>query len=122
MPRQSTRSGLTPAQRVALRRFKAEIFQVLGHPTRIHIIEELRDGELPVSALLERIGVEPANLSQHLTVLRSKQLVLNRKEGNQVLYSLRDAMLVDVLDIMRRYFQKQLEEDMGMLAGMEMER
>src|SRR5678815_2817290 len=85
-----------------LRRFKAEVFQVLGHPTRIHIIEVLRNKELPVSAILEQVGVEAANLSQHLTVLRSRRLVLNRKEGNQVMYSLRDPMLTEVLDTMKR--------------------
>lgn len=105
-------------QQDALRRFKAEVFQVLGHPTRIHIIECLRDGELPVSALLEAVGVEPANLSQHLSVLRSKRLVVNRKDGNQVLYSLRDPMLVEVLETMRRYFKAHLEEAMAMLKGL----
>ena len=104
----------------ALRRFKAEAFQVLGHPTRIHIVEVLRNGELPVSAILEQVGVEAANLSQHLSVLRSRRLVLNRKDGNQVLYSLRDPMLTEVLDTMKRYFQTHLEESMAMLKGMEL--
>jgi ArsR family transcriptional regulator len=103
----------------ALRRFKAEVFQVLGHPTRIHIVEVLRNKELPVSAILEQVGVEAANLSQHLSVLRSRRLVLNRKDGNQVLYSLRDPMLTEVLDTMKRYFQTHLEESMAMLKGME---
>jgi DNA-binding transcriptional ArsR family regulator len=112
--------GADPALADALRRFKAEVFQVLGHPTRIHIVEVLRNGELPVSAILEQVGVEAANLSQHLSVLRSRRLVLNRKEGNQVLYSLRDPMLTEVLDTMKRYFQKHLEESMAMLKGMEL--
>src|SRR5689334_21129155 len=80
----------------ALRRFKAEVFQALGHPTRIHIAECLEEGEVPVSVLVERIGIEPANLSQHLAVLRSKGLVLNRKKGTQVFYALRDPLLSDV--------------------------
>ena len=106
-------------QQDALRRFKADVFQVLAHPTRIHIIESLRDGELTVSAILERIGVEPANASQHLSVLRSKGLVVNRKEGNQVFYSLRDPLLTEVLDTMRRYFKAHLEDAMAILKGME---
>jgi ArsR family transcriptional regulator len=102
-------------RREALRRFKAEIFQALAHPTRIHIVECLRSGELSVGAILESIGGEAANTSQHLAVLRAKQLVVNRKEGNQVFYSLRDPLLNDVLDTMRRYFQAHLQEALGML-------
>jgi hypothetical protein len=48
-------------------------------------------------------------------------LVLNRKEGSQVLYSLRDPMLTEVLDTMKRYFQTHLEEAMSMLKGMGLE-
>ena|SRR5689334_10791064 len=99
----------------ALRRFKSEVFQALAHPTRIHIIECLRDGEVSVGELLERIGVEPANVSQHLAVLRAKQLVVGRKEGNQVFYALRDPLLIEVLDTMRRYFQAHLQEALAML-------
>jgi len=103
------------ARQDALRRFKAELFQALANPTRIHIVECLRDGEQSVSAIMERVALEPANVSQHLAVLRSKQLVVNRKEGNQVFYSLRDPLLVEVLDTMRRYFQAHLEEALAML-------
>jgi ArsR family transcriptional regulator len=99
----------------ALRRFKAEIFQALAHPTRIHILECLRDGALSVRAILDRIGVEPANMSQHLAVLRAKRLVINRKEGSQVFYALRDPRLIEVLDTMRRYFQAHLKEALAML-------
>jgi DNA-binding transcriptional ArsR family regulator len=100
---------------IALRRFKAEVFQALAHPTRIHIAECLQDGELPVSALIERIGIEPANLSQHLAVLRAKGLVINRKEGTQVFYALRDPLLSEVLRNMRQYFLAHLEEALTIL-------
>jgi ArsR family transcriptional regulator len=104
-----------PGRQEALRRFKAEVFQALAHPTRIHIVECLRNGPLSVSAILERIGVEPANMSQHLAVLRAKQLVVSRKEGTQVFYTLRDPLLIEVLDTMRRYFQAHLQEALAML-------
>lgn len=101
---------------VALRRFKAEVFQALAHPTRIHIAECLQDGELPVSVLVERIGIEPANLSQHLAVLRAKGLVVNRKAGTQVFYALRDPLLSEVLRNMRRYFLAHLSEALKILS------
>lgn len=102
-----------------LRRFKAHVFQVLAHPTRIHIIECMRDGELPVGAIIERIGVEPANASQHLAVLRAKALVSTRKEGNQVFYSLRDPLLTEVLDAMKKYFRAHLSDSLVLLKGIE---
>ena len=98
-----------------LRQFKANIFQALAHPTRIAIIEVLRDGELPAGAIIERLGIEQANASQHLSILRAKQIVTSRKEGNQVFYSVRDPLLIEVLDIMRRYFQAHVEEALTML-------
>jgi ArsR family transcriptional regulator len=106
----------------ALRSFKASIFQALAHPSRIAIIEVLKDGELPAGAIQERIGVEQANLSQHLAVLRSRQIIVNRKEGNQVFYSLRDPMLLEVLDILRRYFQANLSQAVAMLEEVEGQR
>ena len=114
-----SQSTLDPKHFDALRKFKAEVFQVLAHPTRIHIIETLRDGELSVGSILAQVKVEPANLSQHLSVLRGRNLVLTRKAANQVLYSLRDPLLVDVLDAMRKYFQRHFEEAVTLLRQME---
>jgi ArsR family transcriptional regulator len=111
--------ALDPTHFDDLRRFKAGVFKVLAHPTRIHVIELLRDGEHSVGALLEDVKVEPANLSQHLSVLRQSHLVVTRKEGNQVLYSLRDPLLTDVLDAMRKYFQRHFEDSIQMLRQME---
>ncbi len=99
----------------ALRRFKADIFQALAHPTRIAIMELLQNGELSAGDLMERLGMEQANISQHLAVLRGKQLVVNRKEGNKVFYSVRDPIIIKVLALMRRYFQKHLKESLELL-------
>jgi ArsR family transcriptional regulator len=98
-----------------IRRFKAEFFQALAHPTRIAIVDLLRDGELSAGALIERLGVEQANASQHLTILRTKHILVNRKAGNQVFYSVRDPLILEVLDLMRRYFYAQLAENQAML-------
>jgi DNA-binding transcriptional ArsR family regulator len=99
----------------ALRRFKAEIFQALAHPTRIAIVEALRGGELPAGKLIEKLELEQANASQHLSILRSKSIVVSRKAGNQVFYSLRDPVLIEVLDILRRYFSTQLASTRNLL-------
>src|SRR5262245_31699864 len=102
-----------------LRRFKAVIVRALAHPTRIAIVELLRDErEVPVSRIHERLDLEQANVSQHLAVLRSRHLVTARKDGNQVFYSLRDPTLGKVLDLMRQYFQAHLNEALELLKDM----
>lgn len=111
----------SPEIQDALRRFKAGIFQALAHPTRIAIVEKLREGEISAGAIFEQLGVEQANASQHLAVLRSKQIVTSHKEGNQVFYSIRDPLILEVLNILRQYFLGHLSEGMAMLHEMEME-
>jgi ArsR family transcriptional regulator len=103
----------------SLRQFKADIFQALAHPTRIAILELLSKGELSAGALIEKLGMEQATVSQHLAVLRAKQIVINRKAGNQVFYSARDPIIFDVLALMRVYFKRHLKGALGMLGEME---
>ncbi len=102
-----------------LRRFKADIFQALAHPTRIAILELLNEGELSAGALIGKLELEQANVSQHLAVLRAKQLVTKRKVGNQVFYAVRDPLLLEVLKLMRTYFHAHLKESLTMLDEME---
>lgn len=103
----------------ALRQFKADIFQALANPTRVAIVELLRDrGETPVTHIQDALRIEQANVSQHLSVLRSKNIVLARKEGNQVFYRLRDPMLGKVLDILKQYFHQHVKEAMATLRQM----
>jgi ArsR family transcriptional regulator len=101
----------------ALRQFKADFFQALAHPTRIAIVEQLRNGELSAGALIERLGIEQANASQHLAVMRAKNILVNRKAGNQVFYSVRDPLIIEVLDIMRRYFHAHMSEVLATLQA-----
>ncbi|HEX5069005.1 MAG TPA: metalloregulator ArsR/SmtB family transcription factor [Vicinamibacterales bacterium] len=102
----------------SLRRFKADIFQALAHPTRIAIVEALRDRELQTGVLLDRLQIEQANLSQHLAILRARQVVVGRKAGNQVYYSLRDPVLTKVLDLLKQYFYAHLSHSRTMLSDL----
>src|SRR5271170_7997464 len=103
----------------ALRRFKADFFQALSHPTRIAIVEQLRNGELSAGTLIERLGIEQANASQHLAVLRAKNILISRKAGNQVFYSVRDPLIIEVLDVMRRYFHAHMSEVLATLKAID---
>ena len=105
-----------------LRQFKAEVFHALAHPTRIAILELLRDGELAAGTIIERLGMEQANVSQHLAVLRAKLIVVNRKAGNQVFYSVRDPLIIEVLDLMKKYLHKHLSEVLNLMEEAETSR
>lgn len=105
-----------------LRRYKASVFQALAHPTRLQILEALRGGELSVSAILSRVGLEQGNVSQHLATLRTRGLVVNRKEGNQVFYAVRDPVLFEVLELVRRYSASHLHEHVSLLEELEAEK
>jgi ArsR family transcriptional regulator len=99
----------------SMRQFKAGVFQALAHPTRVGIIEQLRLGEMPVAVLCEKLGIEQANASQHLAILRSKYLVETRKQGNQTFYRLRDPLLGEVLETLRKYFLAHMKEALALL-------
>jgi ArsR family transcriptional regulator len=91
-----------------LQAFKAELFKALGHPARIRILELLREGERSVSDLHSHLEIDHSTVSQHLAVLRSKQLVTGRKEGNSVYYRVEDPHVYELLDAGRAIFERQL--------------
>ncbi|MDR2114628.1 MAG: metalloregulator ArsR/SmtB family transcription factor [Bifidobacteriaceae bacterium] len=68
----------------------AEVFSLLANPTRVQLILELRDGELPVSTLAQKVGKSPTVVSQHLAKLRWAKVVQPHQRGNHVHYSLVD--------------------------------
>jgi ArsR family transcriptional regulator len=103
----------------ALRQFKADFFQALAHPTRIAIVEQLREGELSAGTIIELLGIEQANASQHFAVLRAKNILVNRKAGNQVFYSVRDPRIIEILNIMRQYFHAQMNEVLATLKAID---
>ncbi len=75
--------------RVLVTRELAELLAVLGHPHRIRIIEELRDGECDVKSLRDTLGISHSGVSQHLMLLRAHRIVSERREGRHVFYRLR---------------------------------
>ena len=75
--------------RVLVTRELAELLAVLGHPHRIRIVEELRDGECDVKSLRDSLGISHSGVSQHLMLLRAHRIVSERREGRHVFYRLR---------------------------------
>lgn len=84
-----------------LYQLKAEFFKTLGHPARIRVLELLSEQDHTVAELLPEIGIEPAHLSQQLSVLRRANLVVARKEGVTVRYSLANPGIAELLAVAR---------------------
>ncbi|HLQ50353.1 MAG TPA: metalloregulator ArsR/SmtB family transcription factor [Terriglobales bacterium] len=102
-----------------LAKFKAEFFRALAHPLRIRIVDELRGGEISVNDLCARLGVEQSTLSQQLAYLRSRNIVVGRKEGLNVYYSVPDATIFRLLDVAKQIFNNHLISVQDMLSQLE---
>jgi len=105
----------------ALQAFKAEFFKTLGHPVRIRILEILIGGERSVQDLQEALDLEQPIVSQHLAMLRAKNIVRARKEGTTVWYTVRFASIGELLAIARRIFDSQLIDSQTMLRELRRE-
>lgn len=93
-----------------LYQLKAEFFKSLGHPARIRVLELLSERDHAVAEMLPEIGIEAANLSQQLAVLRRNGLVTTRKEASNVIYSLTSPHVAELLRVARMILA-------GMLSG-----
>jgi DNA-binding transcriptional ArsR family regulator len=101
-----------------LGKFKAEFFKALAHPLRIAIIDALRDGESGVNDMCDVLNVEQSTLSQQLAVLRNRNIVVGRKEGLNVYYSVRDTSVFKLLDVAKQIFNNHLIDVKSMLSEM----
>ncbi len=101
---------------LSLSQFAAEFFGALAHPVRTRILDELRGGEVGVTGLCFRLNVEQSTLSQQLAVLRARNIVVGRKDGQSVLYSIRDPKIFDLLDIARKIFNNHLVDVKDLLS------
>ncbi len=88
--------------------FKADLFKTLSNPVRIQILDTLRTGERSVNDIAEWLEIEPSSISQQLAVLRSRNLVISRKQGTFVFYSIRDSAIFKILDAALEVFNNHL--------------
>ena len=111
----------SPVPSGQLQAFKAEFFKALAHPIRIRILETLLVREKSVQELQLALSLDQPIVSQQLAVLRAKNIVEARKEGTTVVYTVRDPLLRDLLDVARRIFNKHLIGTQAMLRELKRE-
>ena len=97
---------------------KAEFFKTLSHPARIRVLEILREGERPVSELIQETGLESSHLSQQLGIMRRANLIQARKVGSSVIYSVSDPQIFELLEIAKRIIRTSLAGTQELLEQM----
>ncbi|RYV50814.1 ArsR/SmtB family transcription factor [Pengzhenrongella frigida] len=100
-------------------KLKAEFFKTLGHPARIRILELLATGEHSVGELMPELGLEASHLSQQLAVLRRAGVVVARKQGNTVIYSMASPDIAALLLLARKVLTGLLTEQMDLLKDLQ---
>ncbi len=88
----------------------AEQFRVLSEPTRIRLLDHLRDGEASVSMLQEVLGVSQQNVSKHLGTLYQAGLVSREKRGTTVVYAVDDPTVFELCALVCGSLRRQLSE------------
>jgi DNA-binding transcriptional ArsR family regulator len=97
---------------------KAEFFRILGHPTRVRILELLRDGERTVGDLQAALALDSSGTSQHLGALRKQGLLESRRAGTSVYYRIRDPQLLQLLEVARQILTSNLADTQALLHGL----
>lgn len=80
---------------------QTQVFKAFTHPTRLAILDQLRDGEHCVCHLEAHLGLRQAYISQQLSVLREAGLITDRRDGWNIFYRVTDERLFAVLDTLR---------------------
>ena len=97
--------------------YHAEMCQVFSHPKRLEVINVLRDGEMSVTELAQKLELTIGNLSQHLSMMKERHILLTRKEGNMVYYRILNPKLIRCFDMMREMLFDQIKQDAALIEA-----
>lgn len=93
----------------------ADFFFILSNPTRMEIFCALQEKSKSVSVLAEEVNKTIQNVSQHLRLMREKEIVVAIKQGQQIFYSIVDERLVEGCRLIRDAFIDHLQDRINML-------
>ena len=99
-----------PGDDVRVFDMQADVCLALANPKRLQILSLLKDGEMSVAALTKEIGIHKANLSQHLAVLRQKNILETRREGTTIFYRISNPKIIEACAIMRGVLIEMLKD------------
>jgi DNA-binding transcriptional ArsR family regulator len=87
---------------------RAEILKALGQPTRLKIIDFLRDGERCVCEIFPAIGEEQSNTSRHLNMMLAASVLSRRKDGLKIYYAIKHPEILEVMDIVTGIVKREI--------------
>ena len=93
----------------------ADRFRALSEAIRLRILQILQNGEISVSALVEKVGSTQPNVSKHLKVLQDVGLVKRRQMGTSAYYSIADEMVFELCEMVCSKLRDRLEAQVGAL-------
>jgi len=99
---------MTTKYNYELYKMKAELCKTFSDPKRLIIISELRGGEKTVGELTAVLNISQAVISRQLAILRSRGVVIPRRAGNNIFYSLADPRICEACDIVHEVLLKHL--------------
>jgi DNA-binding transcriptional ArsR family regulator len=95
----------------------ADLCKIFSSAKRLEIIESLKDREMSASELIARIGLSKANLSQHMSVLKLKGVILTRREGVNIYYRIASPKILQACQLIREALFEQVREKGKMVSG-----
>jgi DNA-binding transcriptional ArsR family regulator len=95
---------------------KAEILKVLAQPTRLKILELLRNGEKCICEIVPALNGEQSNISRHISLMQKIHLVTTRKDGVRVMVNVRDPKIFEILDKVNAILKNQMREQERLFA------
>lgn len=96
----------------------ADICKAIFNPKRLAIIDALRNNRVNVNDLSEKLKTSQSNISQHLTILRSKGLVVSVNEGSNTYYSISNPKILKAFDLVSEIIKDKFENDNKILSEM----
>ena len=96
----------------------ADICKIFSNSKRLEIINTLKDQEMSAGELIERISLSKANLSQHMSVLKSKGVVLARRKGVNIYYRIANPKIIQACHLMREVLLEQFQEKSKMVTSL----
>jgi len=82
----------------------ARALKGIAHPLRLKILCVIGDQEVCVQEIVDQVGTSQSNISQHLAILREKNVLMTRKDANKVFYRVGDKRTLQLVSMMREVF------------------